>query len=71
MFYTKGDQISVEQGEFRKDNVKISRDVFLEKDKSKNCQNYTNFQFASYKDVMNNTGRTSATTRIWLQYMAL
>ena len=43
MFYTKGDQIFVERGEFRKDNVKISRDVFLEKDKSKNCQNYTNF----------------------------
>lgn len=49
-FYTKGDQISVERGNFRKCTVKISRDVFLEKDKSKNCQNYPNLELASYKE---------------------
>ena len=40
----------VKKGKFRKYAVEISKNVYLEEDKSKNCQNYPNPDFGSYKE---------------------
>ena len=47
-FYSKGDEMFVESGRYRKYAVEISKNVYLEEDKSKNCRNYPNADFASY-----------------------
>ena len=49
-FYTKGHEIFVEPGKYRKYAVEISKNVFLEEDTSKNCRSYPNPDFASYME---------------------
>ena len=46
--FTQGDEISVQAGQIRKYAAEISKNVYLEEDKSKNCKNYPNSEFASY-----------------------
>ena len=69
-FYTKGDPIYVEPGKFRKYAVEISKNVYLEEDKSKNCRDYPNFEFASYMDCdeehMKNICKGMNLAPIWL-----
>ena len=40
----------VKKGNFRKYAVEISKNVYLEEDKSKNCKNYPNPDFVSYME---------------------
>ena len=69
-FYTKGDPIYVEPGKFRKYAVEISKNVYLEEDKSKNCRDYPNQDFASYMDCdeqhMKNICKSMNLAPIWL-----
>ena len=69
-FYTKGDPIFAEPGRFRKYAVEISKNVYLEEDKSKNCRDYPNSEFASYMDCdeqhMKNICKSMNLAPIWL-----
>ena len=47
-YNTVGDEIFVESGKSRKYAVGISKNIYLEEDKSKNCRNYPNPDFVSY-----------------------
>ena len=49
-FYTKGDKITVTPGRTKKYAVEISKNVYLEEDKSKKCQDYPNSEYASYME---------------------
>ena len=48
MFYTTGDPIVTQPKELYKYALKISENVFVEEDLSKNCRVYPNEEFASY-----------------------
>ena len=52
-FYAKGDTVNAKSGELNKYAVKISKNIFLEDDKSKNCREYPNSEYASYMDCDN------------------
>ena len=69
-FYTRGDQIIVHAGRFHKYAVEISKNVYLEEDKSKNCRNYPNAEFASYMECdeqhMKNICESMYLAPIWL-----
>ena len=49
-FYSKGDKITVTPERIRKYAVEISKNVYLEEDKNKNCRNYPNSEYASYME---------------------
>ena len=49
-FHTKGDKISVTPGRINKYAVEISKNVYLEEDKSKKCRDYPNSKYASYME---------------------
>ena len=48
MFYTTGDPIATRSKELYKYALKISENVFVEEDLSKNCRVYPNEEFESY-----------------------
>ena len=48
MFYASGDLIEARDGELYKYALKISENVFVEEDLSKNCRVYPNEEFESY-----------------------
>ena len=49
-FYNKGDKITVKPGRIYKYAVEISKNVYLEEDKSKKCRDYPNSEYASYME---------------------
>ena len=49
-FYARGDKISVTPGRINKYAVEISKNVYLEEDKSKKCRDYPNSEYASYME---------------------
>ena len=49
-FYNKGDKITVKPGRINKYAVEISKNVYLEEDKSKKCRDYPNSEYASYME---------------------
>ena len=49
-FHTKGDKITVTPGRINKYAVEISKNVYLEEDKSKKCRDYPNSEYASYME---------------------
>ena len=46
----RGDPISVTPGRVNKYAVEISKNVYLEEDKSKKCRDYPNSEYASYME---------------------
>ena len=49
-FYSTGDSMKASSGMIIKFVMEISENIYNEQDKSKNCQNYPNENFASYFD---------------------
>ena len=49
-FYNKGDKITVRPGRINKYAVEISKNAYLEEDKSKKCRDYPNSEYASYME---------------------
>ena len=49
-FYSTGDPLHAKPGMFLKFVMEISENVYNEKDRSKNCRDYPNENFASYFD---------------------
>ena len=49
-FYSTGDSMKARSGMETKFVMEISENIYNEQDKSKNCQNYPNENFASYFD---------------------
>ena len=69
-FYTKGDKITVTPGRINKYAVEISKNVYLEEDKSKKCADYPNSDFDSYMECddryMKNICQRVQLAPIWL-----
>ena len=70
-FDNTGDQIYVSQpGTLKKFAVEISENSYLEEDKSKNCRNYPNPEYVSYKecddDYMRAICKSANLTPVWL-----
>ena len=69
-FYSTGDFMTARHGLIIKFVMEISENVYNEHDKSKNCQNYPNKNFASYFDCeehfMQEICKSFGVAPIWL-----
>ena len=69
-FYTRGDKITVTPGRINKYAVEISKNVYLEEDKSKKCADYPNSEFDTYMECddryMKNICQRFQLAPIWL-----
>ena len=52
-FYSTGDAIISEQGRMQRFGVEISKNVYVEEDKDKQCKEYPNDQYKSFADCDN------------------
>ena len=69
-FYSTGDSMKAKSGMIIKFVMEISENIYNEQDKSKNCQNYPNENFASYFDCeehfVQQTCQSYGVAPIWL-----
>merc|ERR550532_2611286 len=69
-FYSTGDSMKARSGVVTKFVMEISENIYNEQDKSKNCKNYPNENFASYFDCeehfVQQTCQSFGVAPIWL-----